>query len=86
MAIIKRNRLHNGTQVIHRFNNNYGASVVCHKFSYGGGDGLFELAVIKFKGNDWTINYATPITSDVLGYLTQEDVNDLLARIEKLKG
>ncbi|NBW77279.1 MAG: hypothetical protein EBR34_16025 [Sphingomonadaceae bacterium] len=62
------------------FNNGYGASVIKTDRSYGGKDGLYELAVIY--NND--ICYDTPITDDVLGYLTEGEVTDLLQKIEAL--
>lgn len=86
MAVVFERSLHGGTQVVHRFANGLGASVVQHGFSYGGGSGLKELAVIRFLGEDnsFDLNYSTPITDDVLGHLTEEDVADLLVRIENL--
>jgi hypothetical protein len=63
------------------FNNGYGASVVCHSYSYGGNTGLFELAVLNKDGE---LTYDTPITSDVIGHLTQEEVDVLLERINNL--
>ena len=69
-----------GVQQIYKFPNGYGASVVKHKMSYGGKDDLWELAVIK--GED--LCYTTPLTSDVLGWLTDEDVQRALKEIAKL--
>ena len=63
------------------FENGYGASVVKHDFSYGGKDGLYELAVLDTKGE---ITYSTHITDDVIGYLTTQEVTDLLEQIQKL--
>ena len=37
-----------GIQKLYKFDNNYGASVVHHSYSYGNEDGLWELAVIEF--------------------------------------
>jgi len=71
-------------QTIHRFDNGWGASVVSNAMSYGGDSGLYELAVIKFTGDDWDINYDTSITSDVIGHLTETDVQEVLKRIEVL--
>ncbi len=73
-----------GEQIVHRFDNGYGASVVSSAYSYGGDCGLYEIAVLKFDGEAWEINYDTPITDDVLGYLTPEDVQRYLAEIEAL--
>lgn len=86
--------LHEGIQKVYRFPNGYGASVIQHKrFSYGGEDGLWEVAVIRFyessvgsvDGISWDIDYTTPITSDVLGYLTDFEVDEKLDEIRKLK-
>ena len=63
------------------FDNGYGASVVKHEFSYGGKDGLYELAVLDKDGN---LTYDTPITNDVIGYLREIDVTDVMEKIQKL--
>ena len=76
--------LSGGTQRLWYFDNGYGASVVCHAFSYGGGDGLFEMAVLKGTGDDSRLCYDTPITDDVIGNLTEGGVQDLLAKIQAL--
>ena len=73
-----------GEQHIYRFSNGYGASVVRHDFSYGGRDGLYELAVITFTADGFDLTYDTPITGDVLGWLTVADVAETLARIAAL--
>jgi hypothetical protein len=73
---------HSGVHVLVFFNNGFGASVIKSNFSYGGKEGLYELAVIKGNQDDWAINYKTPITGDVLGYLTEEDVEEYLNQIE----
>lgn len=64
------------------FPNGYGASVVKHWGSYGGSQGLWELAVMQ----DNEICYSTPITNDVLGHLTPEEVTSTLEKIYKLEG
>lgn len=88
MTVIIDRTLNGGTQVVHRFENNFGASVIRHDSSYGGRDGLFELAVLTFasEANDYELTYDTEITDDVLGHLTEEDVESLLKRIEKVGG
>jgi hypothetical protein len=69
----KKSRIH--------FDNGYGASVVCHNFSYGGKTGLYELAVLK----DDEIHYNNHIADgDVRGYLNEENVTELLLQIQKL--
>ena len=77
--------INNGIQYIYKAANNYGASIVRHSFSYGNKKGLWELAVTKYDSDDnWDLCYDTPITSDVLGWLTEQEVNDLLVKISEL--
>jgi hypothetical protein len=64
------------------FENGYGASVVKHSGSYGGRRGLYELAVLD---NDGKLTYDTPITDDVLGYLSPKEVTNYLIQIQDLK-
>lgn len=64
----------------HHFANGYGISVIKAHFSYGGDAGLYELAVLKDGG----LTYSTPITDDVLGYLTEEDVTRIGKEVEAL--
>lgn len=71
-----------GTQWIFEFENGYGASVITGGIAYGGKAGFFELAVLR--GNE--LCYDTPITDDVVGWLTSDEVNQLLDNIEHLQG
>lgn len=64
-----------------KFPNGYGASIVCHAGSYGGKDGLFEVAVLD-ENDD--IVYDTPITCDVLGHLDFHEVDSVLFDIRNL--
>ena len=66
---------------IYEFPNGYGASVVRNTYSYGNESGLMELAVL---GPDGSLCYTTPITENVLGYLTPEDVESTLDAIAAL--
>jgi hypothetical protein len=79
------NQINDGIQYLAFYPNGYGASIVQHKYSYGNDQGLWEVAVIKGTEEDWNICYDTPITSDVLGYLSEADVEDVLLQIEALK-
>ena len=64
-----------------KFDNGYGASIVQGPHTYGGEDGLYELAVLNSNGD---LIYDTPITSDVEGYLSEAQVTDLLIKIQQL--
>jgi len=63
------------------FDNGYGVSVVSHTYSYGGKDGLFEIAVLDKKGE---LTYKTPVTNDVIGYLKPEEVTEIMEHVQKL--
>lgn len=80
-----------GQHRLYFFDNNYGASVVSHRYSYGGQDGLWELAVLKYDGvgdrsdyANWQLCYTTPITDDVVGCLNEYEVQNLLHQIKEL--
>jgi hypothetical protein len=78
------NQINGGIQYLAFYPNGYGASIVQHEFSYGRNRGLWELAVIKGNEEEWDICYSTPITSDVLGHLSESEVDELLTKIEIL--
>ena len=63
------------------FDNGYGASVIIGPHTYGGEDGLYELGVL---GKDKKLTYDTPVTEDVKGYLSEDDVTKLMEQIQKL--
>lgn len=65
------------------FSNGYGASVVSHTYSYGGKQFLYEIAVLDPDGE---ITYETPVTDNVIGYLTPEEVTQVLTDIQNLPG
>jgi len=72
-------------QKVYKFDNNYGASVVKGEHTYGGDEGLWELAVVIFDtSGGFNLCYTTPITSDVEGHLSDDEVEVLLAKIEAL--
>ena len=75
-----------GVQYMFKFPNRYGASVIKHTWSYGYEGDLWELGVIRFGTDDnvWGLVYDTEITDDVIGFLTDDDVRDLLKRIKEL--
>jgi hypothetical protein len=76
--------INGGVQTIVFFENGYGASVVQHDFSYGRDEGLFEIAVVTGDRNGWLICYDTEITDDVLGWQSEQDVEEVLRKIGDL--
>ena len=80
-----------GSQRVFRFPNGFGASVVKRVFSgglsgtYGATEGRYELAVLAFSSEDSRgLTYETPITNDVLGWLTPDEVEAHLQAIANL--
>lgn len=81
-----------GGHFICRFPNGYGVSVVRFTLAYGTGSygaekGLFELAVLEYFGDsldDYELTYGTPITDDVIGHLTIEEVGKIMDQVAEL--
>ena len=72
-------------QTIYEFDNGYGASVLSGSLFYTSEEKPYELAVIKFGSSwHWEIDYTTPITNDVLGYLNQEELDATIVAIGEL--
>jgi hypothetical protein len=77
------------TQRLYRFPNGQGASVINGPGTYGGKQGLWELAVLSWPDvaedlTGWKLDYSTPVTDDVIGWLTPAQVEETLDRIEAL--
>ena len=70
-----------GKQCIVQFPNGYGATIVQGLYTYGGENGLYELAVL---GTDGQLTYETPITDDVLGNLSEQEIEETLIKIKNL--
>jgi len=66
------------------FENGYGVSIVFGILFYSNGIDTYEVAVLKGDKDNWKITYNTPITDDVLGYLTMDEVQEVIDRVEKL--
>ena len=83
--LIKKSNFLGGIQYLFKFENNFGASVIKHLGSYGHKEDLWELAVIEYyRSGEWYLTYDTDITDDVIGFLTDEDVRELLTKIKEL--
>ena len=78
--IMKSELVNGGLQRKYQFGNGYGASVINHKGSYGYPN-KWELAVLDFDG---ALCYNTPITDDVLGHLSEDEVQETLEQIKAL--
>lgn len=82
-----------GVQILFRFDNGAGLSVVRHDFSYGSASGLFEAAPIfylddsfdnwDFVGKAWELDgFAN--RDDVKGWLDFSDVDELIVMVAQL--
>lgn len=71
-------------QALMFFPNGYGVSVLLGKKFYSNGIDTYELAVTTGNEEEWGLCYSTPITNDVLGYLTAEKVTEVMRKIQEL--
>lgn len=76
--------LHGGEAHVFTFPNGWAASVVRHDFSHGGDAGLWEIAVGTFDGEFFYLDYSTPITDDVLGWQSDEELAAVLVAVAAL--
>ena len=67
-----------GRMVRYRFPNGYGASVIEGEKSYG-----LELAVLEFSESGYG-DTASEFTDDVIGFIEDEELDEILERISKL--
>ena len=90
MLVTKSIKPHMSGEGIHKlyfFDNGYGASVLNGRGSYGGQQGLWELAVlydIRESLDDYALCYSTEVTDDVKGHLSEQEVEQLLVEIDSL--
>ena len=69
------------------FENGFGISVVQAKYIFGGfssytdNEEEYEIAVMK----DGNLCYTTPITNDVIGHLSEEEVTEKMKLIQELR-
>lgn len=82
--LVSKKPLNGGISYRFRFENGYGASVVKHRYSYGSLRDLWELSVMKWSDGVLNHCYDTEITDDDIGYLTDENVRELLQKIKDL--
>lgn len=66
------------------FANGYGASIVKHYGSYGGTQDYWELAVLHRENDVWNLCYDTHITYDVIGWLSEEEILNIVQEIQQL--
>ena len=83
-SMVKTPSSFGGVEKRYKFTNGLVASVVNHAFSYGGRDGLWELAVLDGNYNWMTKEvFGFELEDDVIGFLTDEQVFEHLDVIDK---
>jgi len=75
---------HPKQQAVMFFKNGYGVSVLLGEDFYSNGINTYEVAVIKGNADEWYLCYDTPITDDVLGYQTKEQVTEIVRKVQEL--
>lgn len=67
-------------RAIMEFENGYGVSVVFGEIFYSDGVDTYEVGILK----DGSLCYDTYITDDVLGYQDEEDVTEIMRKVQEL--
>ena len=75
----------NGKQARMFFKNGYGISVVRFNRSYTSSDADWEIAVLFGNAEKSSLTYNTPITNDVIGWLSDDGVTKVMEQIQALK-
>ena len=73
-------RYQDAKQATETFENNYGVSVIFGNCFYSNGKDTYEVAVLY----DGDITYNTEITNDVLGHLSEEEVSEIMIKVQSL--
>lgn len=71
-------------QVVYRFRNGYGASMIWDKMQ---SEPVYELAVTRYSGPEdgsWELCYETPITDDVMGHMDADIAMSVLEQVGDL--
>ena len=80
----------NGLQAVLFFNNGYGISVIRYKTlngtygSYTSNEEEWEISVLIGNSAEYYLCYDTPITTDVVGHLTNDEVTNIMIQIQDL--
>ena len=82
-------RLSGTKQAYYSFPNGYSISVISGPGSYGGGDGLYEIGILLNERLVYGLKMRNPVgqlfeATDVIGYLTPEDVTHYMNEIASL--
>jgi hypothetical protein len=78
-------KLFDGVQSILKFGDDYELSIVQHSSSYGGRNGLYEIAVF-FQGEQHELAGVTQDGDTVKGYLSEQEVDGIILKMMALTG
>ncbi len=70
----------NAKRAIMSFDNGFGVSVVLGSMFYSNGIDTYEVAVL----DDGSLTYGTYITDDVIGYISQDEVTEVMRKVQEL--
>jgi hypothetical protein len=84
-GFVEHNRDGNWEGVLFRFRNQFGASVVRGQYTYGGEEGLWEITLLKWKGNkSETVCERQRFRTGSIGWNDEDAVQEILNWISKL--
>lgn len=69
----------NSKHAVMEFENGYGVSVIFGEQFYSNGIDTYEVAILK----DGSICYDTYITDDVLGYQDEDEVTEIMRKVQE---
>jgi hypothetical protein len=81
VATAEIERFNGVKQAIENFENGYGVSVLFGSCFYSNGIDTYEVAILFGE----SITYNTEITDDVMGYLSKDEVSEIMAKVQLLK-
>ena len=67
------------------FSNGYGVSVISGEDAYSDDSHPYELAVLAGSESHHGITYSTPITDDVVGYLDEDGVTEIMEKVQQFE-
>lgn len=82
--MVRKEKAH-GIQYIFAFNNNFGLSVIKAPFTYGYDEDMWECAMLQLIGNKYGLYYCELTDNDVIGYMADYRVNNLLRKVKEWK-
>ena len=71
----------NAKQAVMEFENGYGVSVLLGSCFYSNGIDTYEVGIL----HNGSLCYSTPITNDVIGRISEEEVSEIMIEVQKLE-